>query len=97
MNADGHNGYCVTWLAVLTAAFATVALLVAASIAFQRDDFTVGNGLPGMALIVPATMLTTRWGAQPAHVIDARRLRRVFALCLPLSSARMFYGLFTAA
>lgn len=163
---------------VLTSVFATVALLVAANMAFKRDDFAVGNGLPGpvgtgfiglfiggistlmgigggtlsvpmlnalrtpmhvavgtgaalgmvislpgaiaflingidvplrppatvgyinllgMALIVPATMVTTSWGARLAHAIDARRLRQVFALFLALTSARMFYGILTAA
>jgi uncharacterized membrane protein YfcA len=47
-------------------------------------------------LIVPATMMTTQWGARLAHAIDARLLRRVFALFLALTSARMFYGLMTA-
>jgi len=55
---------------------------------------TVGYvNLLGMALIVPATMITTAWGARLAHAIDARRLRQVFALFLALTSLRMFYGL----
>jgi len=55
---------------------------------------TVGYvNLLGMALIVPATMVTTAWGARLAHAIDARRLRQVFALFLALTSLRMFYGL----
>lgn len=49
--------------------------------------------LLGMALIVPATMVTTHWGARLAHAIDARRLRQVFAVFLTLTSLRMFYGL----
>jgi uncharacterized membrane protein YfcA len=32
---------------VLTGVFATVALVVALNMAFKRDDFAVGNGLPG--------------------------------------------------
>ncbi|MBL7089398.1 sulfite exporter TauE/SafE family protein [Acidovorax sp.] len=159
---------------VLTAVFATVAVLVALNMAFKRDDFAVGDGLPGaagtsalgvsigglstlmgigggtlsvpllnalrvpmhvavgtgaalgmvislpgaaaflyngldvplrppgslgyinllgVALIVPATMISTGWGAKLAHVINARRLRQLFALFLALTSARMFYGL----
>lgn len=159
---------------VLTMIFATVALLVALNMAFKRDGFALGDGLPGpagtaligvsiggistlmgigggtlsvpllnafrtpmhmavgtgaalgmiislpgaigflingigvpnlppatvgyvnllgMALIVPATMLTTAWGARLAHAIDARRLRQVFAAFLALTALRMFYGL----
>ncbi|MDO8904070.1 sulfite exporter TauE/SafE family protein [Hydrogenophaga sp.] len=159
---------------VLTAVFATVALVVALNMAFKKEGFTVGNGLPGpagtallgggiggistlmgigggtlsvpilnalrvpmhtavgtgamlgmvisfpgalaflfngldvplrpplsigyvnllgMALIVPATMLTTGFGAKLAHSIDARRLRQVFAAFLALTSLRMFYGM----
>ncbi|AWI76660.1 hypothetical protein CEW83_16760 [Parazoarcus communis] len=159
---------------VLTSIFATVALLVALNMAFKRDGFALGEGLPGplgtsmigvtigglstlmgigggtlsvptlnafrtpmhvavgtgaalgmiislpgaigflingmgvpnlppatvgyvnllgMALIVPATMVTTSWGARLAHAIDARRLRQVFAAFLALTSLRMFYGL----
>ncbi|MFN3496562.1 MAG: sulfite exporter TauE/SafE family protein [Hydrogenophaga sp.] len=160
--------------AVLTVVFATVAFLVALNMAFKKDGFAVGNGLPGtagtavlggsiggistlmgigggtlsvpilnalkvpmhtavgtgamlgmvisfpgalaflyngmdvplrpplslgyvnllgMALIVPATMMTTGFGAKLAHSIDARRLRQVFAAFLALTSLRMFYGL----
>lgn len=159
---------------MLTALFATVALVVASNMAFKREGFAVSDGLPGtagtavlggsiggistlmgigggtlsvpilnalrvpmhtavgtgamlgmvisfpgalaflfnglgvehrpplslgfvnllgMALIVPATMLTTGWGARLAHTIDARRLRQVFAAFLALTSLRMFYGL----
>lgn len=162
--------------AVLTSVFATVALVVALNMAFKRDGFALGDGLPGtagtallgsgigsistlmgigggtlsvpilnalrvpmhtavgtgatlgmvisfpgalaflingldvplrpplsvgyvnllgMALIVPATMATTGYGAKLAHSIDARRLRQVFAAFLALTSLRMFYGLFT--
>ena len=63
----------------------------------NRSPTTVGYiDLLGMALIVPATMLTTQWGARLAHAIDGRLLRRLFALFLALTSIRMFYGLMTA-
>ncbi len=159
---------------VLTAVFAVMAMLVAMNMAFKRDGFALGDGLPGplgtsliggaiggistlmgigggtlsvpilnafktpmhtavgtgatlgmvislpgalsflinglgvphlppgsigyvnvlgMALIVPATMATTSWGARLAHSIDAKRLRQVFAVFLALTSLRMFYGL----
>ncbi|MCK9216010.1 MAG: sulfite exporter TauE/SafE family protein, partial [Rhodoferax sp.] len=159
---------------VLTAVFAVMAMLVAMNMAFKRDGFALGDGLPGplgtsliggaigglstlmgigggtlsvpilnafktpmhtavgtgatlgmvislpgalsflinglgvpllppgsigyvnvlgMALIVPATMATTSWGARLAHSIDAKRLQQVFAVFLALTSLRMFYGL----
>lgn len=49
--------------------------------------------LLGLALIVPATLLTTGWGARLATRTDARRLRQVFAAFLALTAARMFIGL----
>lgn len=160
--------------AVLTGVFATVALLVAISMGFKRDDYALRDGLPGkvgtsalgvsigslstlmgigggtlsvpvlnalrvpmhvavgtgaalgmiislpgalaffingldvphrppaslgyvnvlgFALIVPATLTSTGWGARMAHAIDARRLRQLFALFLALTSARMIAGL----
>jgi uncharacterized protein len=158
----------------LTAVFAAVAMLVALSMAYRRDDFAVREGLPGkvgtsalgvsigslstlmgigggtlsvpvlnafrvpmhvavgtgaalgliislpgalaffingldvplrppaslgyvnllgFALMVPATMASTGWGARMAHAIDAHRLRQLFALFLALTSARMLAGL----
>lgn len=59
-----------------------------------RPPLSLGYvNLLGMALIVPATMATTGWGARLAHRIDARRLRQVLALFLALTSARMLAGL----
>jgi uncharacterized protein len=61
-----------------------------------RPPFSLGYvNLLGMAIIVPATLLTTGWGAKLAHRIDARRLRQVFAAFLALTAIRMFYGLLT--
>ena len=59
-----------------------------------RPPLSIGYvNLLGMALIVPATMFTTGFGAKLAHSIDARRLRQVFAAFLALTSLRMFYGM----
>ena len=61
-----------------------------------RPPFSLGYvNLLGFALIVPATLATTGWGAKLAHSINAKRLRQVFALFLALTAARMFYGLLT--
>jgi uncharacterized membrane protein YfcA len=51
--------------------------------------------LMGFALIVPATLMSTGWGARLAQATNARRLRQLFALFLALTSARMFYGVMT--
>ncbi|MDT7838155.1 sulfite exporter TauE/SafE family protein [Aquabacterium sp. OR-4] len=59
-----------------------------------RPPFSLGHvNLLGAALIVPATMLSTKWGAALAHRIDARRLRQVFAAFLALTAARMLLSL----
>lgn len=47
--------------------------------------------LLGFAFIVPATVLMAPVGARIAHTINTRLLRRLFALFLGLTSARMFY------
>jgi uncharacterized membrane protein YfcA len=61
-----------------------------------RPPFSLGHvNLLGFALIVPATLATTGWGAKLAHAINAKRLRQVFAAFLALTAARMFYGLLT--
>jgi uncharacterized membrane protein YfcA len=61
-----------------------------------RPPFSLGYvNLLGFALIVPATLATTGWGAKLAHSINAKRLRQVFAVFLALTAARMFYGLLT--
>lgn len=59
----------------------------------MRPPLSLGYvNLLGFALIVPATLTTTGWGARLAHSLDARRLRQVFAAFLALTSLRMFYG-----
>ncbi|MGE4405753.1 sulfite exporter TauE/SafE family protein [Pseudomonas sp.] len=50
--------------------------------------------LLGLALIVPTTMLTAPWGAHIAHAVNARQLRRLFALFLALTAIRMLFGAF---
>lgn len=49
--------------------------------------------LLGVALIVPATMVSVGWGARWAHATQATRLKRYFALFLALTSLRMGWGL----
>jgi uncharacterized protein len=60
-----------------------------------RPPMSLGYvNLLGFCLIVPTSMMTTRWGAALAHRINARKLRLVFAAFLMLTSLRMFSGLF---
>lgn len=47
----------------------------------------------GFALIVPATVLAAPWGAKFAHTISQALLRRLFAVFLIVTSARMFLAL----
>jgi uncharacterized membrane protein YfcA len=42
-------------------------------------------------MIVPATMLTAPWGAQLAHRLQPAVLKRVFALFLAVTAARMLW------
>jgi uncharacterized membrane protein YfcA len=92
-------------VAVGTGAALGMVISLPGAIAFVINGLGVPNRSPtaigyvdllGMALIVPATILTTQWGARLAHAIDARLLRRLFAVFLALTSARMFYGLLSA-
>jgi uncharacterized membrane protein YfcA len=72
-----------------------VAYLINGLGAANLPPATVGYvNLLGLALIVPTTMLTAPWGARIAHAINARLLRRLFALFLALTAARMLFGAF---
>lgn len=71
--------------------------------------FTIGgwgtSGLPpfsvgyvnwlGFALIVPTTILTVPLGANIAHSLDPRPLRRAFAFFLAVTAIRMFWDVFS--
>jgi uncharacterized membrane protein YfcA len=90
--------------AVGTGAMLGMVISFPGALAFILNGLDVPNRLPfslgyvnllGFALIVPATLATTGWGAKLAHAINAQRLRQVFALFLALTAARMFYGLLT--
>jgi uncharacterized membrane protein YfcA len=90
--------------AVGTGAMLGMVISFPGALAFILNGLDVPNRLPlslgyvnllGFALIVPATLATTGWGAKLAHSINARRLRQVFAAFLALTAARMFYGLLT--
>ncbi|WP_326544019.1 sulfite exporter TauE/SafE family protein [Pseudorhodoferax sp.] len=59
-----------------------------------RPPGSLGHvNLLGLALIVPATLLTTGWGVRLASRVDGRRLRLWFAFFLTLTALRMVAGL----
>ena len=59
-----------------------------------RPPFSAGwVSLVGFALIAPASIVATPWGVRLAHTIPPLLLKRVFALFLALTSARMAWGL----
>jgi uncharacterized membrane protein YfcA len=51
--------------------------------------------LVGLALIAPTSVLCAPFGAKLAHRLDTRILKRVFAVFLGFTSARMFYSILT--
>lgn len=59
----------------------------------ERPPFSLGYvNLVGFALIVPMTLWTAPIGARIAHAINAKLLRRLFALFLLITALRMLYG-----
>jgi uncharacterized membrane protein YfcA len=48
--------------------------------------------LPGLLLIIPATLLTTPIGVALAHRLDKASLRRAFGLFLCLTATRMAWA-----
>lgn len=57
--------------------------------------FSLGYvNLPGLLLIVPASMIATPWGVWAAHALSRKALRRAFAVFLILTSARMLWRAF---
>ena len=62
----------------------------------ELPPWSLGNvSLIALVVLAPATMLAAPWGAKLAHSIKTRNLRRVFALFLGITSARMFFDLLT--
>ena len=51
--------------------------------------------LVGLALVAPTSVLCAPLGAKLAHRLDTKVLKRVFALFLAFTSARMFYQILT--
>lgn len=61
-----------------------------------RPPYSLGYiNLLAFALILPTSMWMAPVGARLAHSLNRQRLRRVFALFLAVTAARMFYGLLT--
>jgi uncharacterized membrane protein YfcA len=59
-----------------------------------RPPFSLGYvSLAGLALIAPTSMLCAPFGAKLSHRLDTRVLRRVFAVFLVITAARMWWGI----
>jgi uncharacterized protein len=59
-----------------------------------RPPFSLGYAsLIGVALIIPATILSAPWGVSLANVLSRFWLRRAFALFLGITGLRMIYSL----
>ena len=88
--------------AVATASAFGIIISVPATIGFvwagwgnpQLPPFSLGYvNLVGAALIVPSSMIAAPWGVKLAHSIPPLLLKRLFALFLALTSARMLWSL----
>ena len=56
----------------------------------DAPPYTVGAvNLPAFLLVVGSTMITTPWGVRLAHAMDARPLKRAFAVFITLVAANM--------
>jgi len=81
-------------LGVLIAVPGALGLALAGLGADARPPFCLGYvNAVGFALIVPATWLAAPWGARWAHAVSRTTLRRLFALFLALTAARMLLDL----
>lgn len=73
----------------------TIGFLFGGLGAADRPPLSIGYvNVIGFALIVPMTTLCAPLGARIAHAINARMLRRAFALFLFVTGSRMLYRLF---
>jgi len=88
--------------AVATASAFGIIIAVPATIGFVwagwgnalLPPFSVGYvNLIGFALIVPTSMLAAPWGVKLAHSIPPLLLKRLFAVFLAVTSARMIWSL----
>jgi uncharacterized membrane protein YfcA len=82
--------------AVATAAGFGLLIAVPAAIGFlflpveNPPPFTVGAvNLPAFLVIIAMTMITTPWGVQLAHAMDARPLKRAFAIFVIIVALNM--------
>lgn len=74
----------------------TLGFLVAGIGAEGRPPGSIGYvNLIGVALILPTSINTVRFGVKLAHSMNTLHLRRAFAVFLGLTSARMFYSVLT--
>ena len=80
-------------LGLIIAVPAVIALIVAGWGAEDRPPLSLGYvNLVAFALIVPISTLIAPLGARLAHALDARWVRRAFALFLSLTAFRMLWS-----
>jgi len=89
--------------AIATSAGLGVLIAVPSAIGFallkvdQAPPFSLGAvNLPAFAVVIAATLVTTPWGARLAHRMDARPLKRAFALFITLVALNMLRKVFWA-
>ena len=75
---------------LIIAAPSVIGFLMIAAPEDGRPPFTIGHvNLPAFAVTVSMTLLTAPLGARLAHMIDAARLRRIFAVFIVLMALNM--------
>jgi uncharacterized protein len=79
---------------LLIAVPGTLGFIISGWDAPGRPPFSIGFvNVLGAAVILPLSVAAAPWGAALAHRLDARLLRRIFALFLAFTSLRMFWSL----
>jgi uncharacterized membrane protein YfcA len=81
---------------VIIAIPATIGLIWGGWADPRVPPFSLGYvSLIGFALIAPTSIIATPWGVKLAHSIPPLVLKRAFAVFLAITSARMFWSIFT--
>jgi len=77
---------------VMAVSFFVILLVLNDRERIAREDWKY---LIGFALIAPTSIIATPWGVKLAHSIPPLVLKRAFAVFLAITSARMFWSIFT--
>jgi uncharacterized membrane protein YfcA len=69
---------------------AVIAFLMVPGMAENRPPFTIGQvNLVGFVVVVAMTLITTPWGVRLAHAMDAKPLKRAFAVFILIMALNM--------